>query len=482
MDTKLKGYYIYDDLESGDAAKRPLPPKPPSIWWIPLKYLSLLTLALQNSSLSILMHYSRMPTVAASEPYSAAMAVLVSEMLKGTISLLFAFARVDSGVTPHEMAPAAFSPYRRTLRDEVSSRSRKLWHEVFSGDCWKLSIPAILYVLQNNLQYSAASNLPAATFQVTYQMKILTTAIFSVILLRKRLSSTQWFSLFCLAIGVAIIQIQAGMQHHNAELAAVASSSSPQTLTMNPLKGFSAVAAACFTSGLAGVYFEMVLKNSKTDLWVRNVQLSFFSILPALAPIVVEYRSEAADVGGGVFATLFRNFTPAAWATILVQVLGGLITAIVIKYSDNILKGFATSLSIVISFIASVALFHFQVSPTFMLGSSIVLAATYLYNTPTPFNRLVPSSPPQSTQWPPSLPNDAKMDRLEVQSTSSYPSSRASSTLTSPMASSTSLSSMAQSTPYILPRVLEGTSEDDVSPALHARTNSSNAQSRLTLI
>jgi hypothetical protein len=53
---------------------------------------------------------------------------------------------------------------------------------------------------------------------------------------------------------------------------------------MVPFKGFLAVAAACFTSGLAGVYFEMVLKNSTADLWVRNVQLSLFSLLPALVP------------------------------------------------------------------------------------------------------------------------------------------------------------------------------------------------------
>jgi UDP-sugar transporter A1/2/3 len=54
----------------------------------------------------------------------------------------------------------------------------------------------------------------------------------------------------------------------------------------------------------------------------------------------------------------------------------------VIKYSDNILKGFATSLSIVISFLASVALFDFQMTFTFILGSVIVLIATWLYNQP----------------------------------------------------------------------------------------------------
>lgn len=65
-------------------------------------------------------------------------------------------------------------------------------------------------MIQNNLQYVAASNLDAATFQVSYQMKILTTAGFSVLLLRKKLLSTQWIALLFLAIGVGVVQIQSG--------------------------------------------------------------------------------------------------------------------------------------------------------------------------------------------------------------------------------------------------------------------------------
>jgi UDP-sugar transporter A1/2/3 len=47
-------------------------------------------------------------------------------------------------------------------------------------------------------------------------------------------------------------------------------------------------------------------------------------------------------------------------------------------------KGFATSISIVLSFLASVALFNYPITLAFCVGSSIVLAATYLYNAPAP--------------------------------------------------------------------------------------------------
>ena len=222
------------------------------------------------------------------------------------------------------------------------------------------------------------SNLVAATFQVTYQMKILTTAAFSVLLLRKKLSSHQWLSLLFLAIGVGVVQIQGGADSQLGVSRSARTSTALQE--MNAMKGFLAVVAACFTSGLAGVYFEMVLKNSQTDLWIRNVQLSLFSLLPALAPIIFTHNASGYDTGKGFISSLFNNFGAWAWATVFVQVLGGLVTAMVIKYSDNILKGFATSLSIVISFLASVALFDFKITITFVLGSVIVLIATWLYN------------------------------------------------------------------------------------------------------
>lgn len=213
-------------------------------------------------------------------------------------------------------------------------------------------------------------------------MKILTTAAFSVALLRKKLTPLKWVALFFLALGVGIVQIQCGV--------AKGESSSSAAHAMDPLKGFLAVAAACFTSGLAGVYFEMVLKNTSGDLWVRNVQLSLFSLLPALVPIILAPSSSPDGPAHSVpsISHIFANFTPWAWATVLTQVLGGLITALVIKYADNIMKGFATSLSIVLSFLASAGLFQVPITTNFVVGAGVVLCATWLYSQPD--NKKVP--------------------------------------------------------------------------------------------
>lgn len=391
------------------------------------------------------MHYSRISASPAAT-YSASSAVLINELLKGTISLLVALRRVDRDMSADEsharsptsrvltgktMDHARFPSHVELPKQHLSSpvapashplsaylkrsRWRRLAHEIFSPDCWKLSIPAILYVIQNNLQYVAASNLDVATFQVTYQMKILTTAFFSVLLLGKRLSSVKWLSLLLLAVGVGIVQIQStgqapgpsaahGESHlplttpanlpqvhvEHAEHKALRSEiptiptipSSPTHHEMNPFRGFMAVTFACMTSGLAGVYFEMVLKGTKADLWTRNIQLSFFSLIPALVPVL--FNSSTSHGLAGALVEPFANFSVWAWATVLTQVLGGLVTAIVIKYSDNILKGFATSLSIILSFLASVLLFAYPITPAFLIGSIVVLSATWMYNQPEP--------------------------------------------------------------------------------------------------
>ncbi|GAA5835475.1 hypothetical protein JCM9279_004552 [Rhodotorula babjevae] len=381
---------------------------------VPLGLISLVTLTVQNSALTIVLHYSRI-SVPADRMYNAAAAVLLNELLKGAISLSIAFRNALLAASSSRGGDYSRVP----TDDEFESRRRsgpsggvgggggadlarakfaatKMLGEVFSGDCWKLSIPACLYVIQNNLQFVAASNLDVPTFQVTYNLKILTTALFSVILLRRRLSAKKWFALLFLAAGVGVVQLQSSA-------AAGSSSSSHGAHEMDKTKGLLAVFCACMTSGLAGVYFEMVLKGSKADLWIRNVQLSFFSLLPAVCAV---FAPGLSLVGGPAKPNptagqpIFANFGAWAWAVVLIQVFGGLITALVIRYSDNIMKGFATSLAIVLSFCAGIILFDFQVTTSFLLGTSMVVAATYLYNLPDAPRR----GPPESS-LPTSLPS-----------------------------------------------------------------------------
>ncbi|CCG83436.1 UDP-galactose transporter [Taphrina deformans PYCC 5710] len=318
---------------------------------IPMRYISLVTLTIQNSALILIMHYSRVMPGFTTERYLASTAVLMNELLKLVICVVL-----------------FYRDQRRTHGSELTVA--QIFSAAFTRDAWKLTIPAALYTLQNNLQYIAVSNLDAATFQVTYQLKIITTAIFSVTMLRRQLSLLKWTSLILLTAGIALVQLPSRSGPVELKVR-------PQDSSMNRQVGLIAVVCACTISGLAGVYFEKVLKGSKNSLWALNMQLSFFSIFPALLFGVV-WKDGAAVMEKG----FFYGYNPVVWSAIVAQAAGGLIVALCVAYADNIMKNFATSVSILISAVASIHFFDFVLTQNFVVGAMVVLLATYLYGVP----------------------------------------------------------------------------------------------------
>jgi len=224
----------------------------------------------------------------------------------------------------------------------------------------KIMVPAGLYTLQNTLQYMAVTYLDAATFQVTYQLKVLTTALFSVSLLGKRLSFLQWISLVMLTAGVALIQMPDSNDDDDHSFG-------------ERLFGLIMVICACFSSGFAGVYFEKVLKGETAGVWVLNVQLAGMSVLIASCSLLFSHYERISTQG------FFYGFNSQAYIAICLQAFGGLIVAVVVKYADNILKGFATSISIILSSVASYLYLDFIITSRFGVGALMVIAATYVY-------------------------------------------------------------------------------------------------------
>ena len=122
-----------------------------------------------------------------------------------------------------------------------------------------------------------------------------------------------------------------------------------------------------------GVYFEKILKGSKASLWLRNVQLGVFGVIIGLTGMWFKDGTKVRESG------FFTGYTEIVWLVILNQAFGGLLVAVVVKYADNILKGFATSLAIIVSCFVSVYFFSFQLNLQFVLGASLVILAVYIY-------------------------------------------------------------------------------------------------------
>nr|XP_038039066.1 UDP-N-acetylglucosamine transporter isoform X18 [Anas platyrhynchos] len=309
-----------------------------------LKYLSLSILVFQTTSLVLTMRYSR--TLKEEGPrYLSSTAVVLAELLKILTCILLVYK--DSKCNLRAL--------NRVLHDEILNKPM---------ETLKLAIPSGIYTLQNNLLYVALSNLDAATYQVTYQLKILTTALFSVSMLSKKLGVYQWLSLVILMTGVAFVQWPSDSQ----ATAAKEHSAGSQFV------GLMAVLIACFSSGFAGVYFEKILKETKQSVWIRNIQLGFFGSIFGLMGVYI-YDGEQLSKNG-----FFQGYNQLTWIVVVLQALGGLVVAAVIKYADNILKGFATSLSIILSTLISYFwLQDFVPTSVFFFGAILVIAATFLY-------------------------------------------------------------------------------------------------------
>ncbi|CAG9764539.1 unnamed protein product [Ceutorhynchus assimilis] len=305
-----------------------------------LKYVSLITLTLQNAILGLSMRYSR---IRDGDMFISSTAVLMSEVVKLITCIALVYLEAGGVVGLLDILN------KQIVRQPL--------------DTLKVCIPSLVYLIQNNLLYVSASHLDAATYQVTYQLKILTTALFSVFILKRSLLKTQWLSLLTLIIGVVLVQMAQGHEH----------STSKNAEGQNRFIGFMAALTACALSGFAGVYFEKILKGSDVTVWMRNVQLSLCSIPLGLISCYTYDGGQIAEKG------FFFGYDKFVHYLIILQAGGGLIVAVVVKYADNILKGFATSLAIVFACIGSIYIFDFQLSGQFVFGAAFVICSIFLY-------------------------------------------------------------------------------------------------------
>ena len=136
-----------------------------------LKALSLVLVTLQTTLMVVLTRFTR---VGDREAYSVCTMVIMTELLKLVFSVILLAREVD-GV----------GRATNTLRTEFSHRR---------SECLKLLVPAGLYFCQNNILIFAVTNLDTAVYQVCYQMKLVVTAMLSVVLLRRSLSKAQWLA------------------------------------------------------------------------------------------------------------------------------------------------------------------------------------------------------------------------------------------------------------------------------------------------
>ncbi|CAM9345437.1 unnamed protein product [Discosporangium mesarthrocarpum] len=309
-----------------------------------MKVGALATLVLQNSALALVMRYTRALDQESTSMYIPTTAVVMAEILKILVA-----------VGMQLKTDGSLQKLLQSVKEKTVGQPKEFL---------KMAVLALLYTMQNNLSYVATSHLDGPTYQIICQSKILITALLSVIILKRSLSQQHWLGLVVLTSGVGVVQVSASDQGSKG--------------VSNSWIGFSSAIVLCLCSGLAGVFFELMLKGASTSLWLRNIQLGSHSLILGLLAVVLKDWHAVVERG------FFSGYNPMVCLCICLHSLGGLAVALVVKYADNLAKCFATSVSISLSCFLSYAFFGTRMSFFFVFGTGLVLWATYLYNTATP--------------------------------------------------------------------------------------------------
>lgn len=214
---------------------------PPSlvILGMPVKYLVLLMLILQNSSNTLAVRYS---LAVQKEVYSFSTVVVMVELMKMLVSM----------VMIHRQKSATVSSLDIYASLTINSLP--------------MCVPALVYFAQKLCSFVGLQNLDPAVYAIVTQLKMLTTALFSVTMLGRDIPMVKWRALLLLVVGVCIIN-----------LASQNATDKHQQVHNNSIGLIAALGVACL-SGFAGVYIEKSIKTGHLTIWDRNYQLSLYGL------------------------------------------------------------------------------------------------------------------------------------------------------------------------------------------------------------
>ncbi|CAM8990457.1 hypothetical protein QQ045_007143 [Rhodiola kirilowii] len=266
--------------------------------------------------------------------------------------------------------------------------SMLLWRECKSSPSvrmttdWKsirlYPIPSIIYLIHNNVQFATLTYVDTSTYQIMGNLKIVTTGILFRLFLKRKLSNLQWMAIVLLALGTTTSQVKG------------CGATSCDSLFSSPIPGYLlGILSACL-SALAGVYTEFLMKKNNDTLYWQNVQLYTFGSLFNLAKLIID------DFGSGFekgpwWQRLFIGYTITTWLVVLNLGSTGLLVSWLMKYADNIVKVYSTSMAMLLTMIISVYLFNFRPTLQLFLGIIICMMSLHMYFAPP--NMLIDISP-----------------------------------------------------------------------------------------
>jgi UDP-sugar transporter A1/2/3 len=284
-----------------------------------LKSTILVALCLQNAGYTLLRKYSTKY-----EQISSKEILLVAELLKIIFSGYYA---MQQSYNPEDFKSDA----------QGTGFGRISWL-IFNSKT--MLILAFIYGLMNILSFISLEYIGAGEFTICAQLKILTTASFSVLILGTSLTNAKWRALLLLVLGCILVASPTFTSNSS-------NSQNEPSSASDLILGYGAVLTEVVLSGFASIYFEKVVKSTKEviTIWERNVQLGFYSIIMYGGILMYENMTSQAEEG----ASTWGKWTTITWLVAILGAAGGLLVAATLKYADSILKTLAAAGAIVLS-------------------------------------------------------------------------------------------------------------------------------------
>ncbi|KAM1636970.1 hypothetical protein ACFX1X_015081 [Malus domestica] len=230
-------------------------------------------------------------------------------------------------------------------------------------------IPSVIYLIHNNVQFATLVYVDTSTYQILGNLKIVTTGILFRLFLRKKLSNLQWIAIVLLAVGTTTSQVKG------------CGEVSCDSLFSAPIQGYMlGILSACM-SALAGVYTEFLMKKNNDSLYWQNVQLYTFGVIFNVARLGLDdFRGEFEN--GPWWQRLFNGYSLTTCLVVLNLGSTGLLVSWLMKYADNIVKVYSTSMAMLLTMVLSVYLFTFKPTLQLFLGIIICMMSLHMYFAP----------------------------------------------------------------------------------------------------
>ena len=223
------------------------------------------------------------------------------------------------------------------------------------------SVPGICYTVCNILPYFILEHMNVITYVMAAVLKIPVTACLMRIILKKSLASSQWFALAMLSSGsvLSVIDTNRGYQYQHANFGDAA---------------FHLIFVSILLSSFAAVWSEFLLKKTQQSIHAQNMQLYFHGILANSVAMMV-FRRHRNSFG----RTPTISDLPAL-LSVFTLVGVGLLTSVVMKHADNIIRLFLTGSSLSLAQILASSLFGESFTFQQVAGLLMTLLAFLLYD------------------------------------------------------------------------------------------------------